>query len=236
MKTVYFVILSIICLSACSDKKAEPAKYCENELELISNFEGPVQTNMRIEMVRQSPNQAVIPFLADSTCDQVQLNYQLPLGNKEQIDISFNILYSEDCELPPFTPRYFCHIYMGNTDTLLIEQELATINLVSKKVYEFYKNDGSIKRDLENYRHVYVSFLWGEDANSYTINKTIEHSIDGYLQFADSLSNTNFHKRICDLNKTELDSLHGIIPFQFRTDFMNGFEGYDFIGRKLDYE
>lgn len=236
MKITYPIIFAVILFNACSEIKTEPTKYCKNELQLISNFKETIQTNIQIKEVRKNPNLAVKPFLDNPTCDQVELIYKLPIENKEQIDLSFNILYSEDCDLPPFTPRYFCHIYIDNTDTLLIEQEFETINSVTKRVYDFYKNDGNMKRDLENYDHVFVSFLWEERANSEVLNKTIKFAIDGYIQFADSLSNKKFNKSICDLNKSELESLHKLIPFQFRTDFMNGFEGHDFIGRKLEYE
>lgn len=230
MKIIYSLIFTIIILSACSDNEAEPAKYCENELQLISNFGGPIHTNVSIENVRKSPHQYVIPFLEDSRCDNVELTYKLPLENGEEIDLSFNILYAEDCDLPDFTPRYFCHIFVGHNDTLLIENELATMNSVSKQVLRFYQHDGSLKNDLENYEHVYISFWWDERTNSNVLNKTIENSIDGYLQFADSLANINFNKGICELNRSDLEGLQELIPFQFRTDFLNGFERNDFVG------
>lgn len=229
IKKILAIILLITFWGACSKEKN---KYCRNELKLISNFKKAIQTNIQTEKIRKDVNQSVISFLENSRC-QAKLNYKLPLENGEQIDLAFNINYH--CEPVEFTPRYFCHIFVGDSDTLLIEQELETINNVSNRVYEFYKTDGSLKDNLKNYKHVYISFLWGQKTNAKVLNKVIEKAIDGYIQFANSLSNEKFQKSIDELNQNELKNLSKIIPFQFRTDFMNGYEGYDFIGRKLKH-
>lgn len=47
----------------------------------------------------------------------------------------------------------------------------------------------------------------------------MDKTVSGYLSFANDLSNKRFESAVCQLSKSELDSLSKLLPFNLRTEF-----------------
>jgi hypothetical protein len=111
----------------------------------------------------------------------------------------------------------------------LVESELYNIDSISNLIVDFY-NSGVVKEySPDDYKRVFIAVLWDKELEEKYFTKAISEILDGYFEFVDNISQTEYGKKLCDLSVTELITIKQQIPFNLRTDFYGGFEKIDFL-------
>lgn len=228
------LIISTSCSSNQNNKNGDSiTEFCDNELTMLITENSIPKTDLKLFKIRQDTESKIKSVFEEPYCHNLKLNLSFRKDSSTTIPITFNILYAMECDLPPFTPRLFCHVLINKKGQVLVESELCNIDSISEKVFEFYDSETVKEYSPNDFKKVFVSMLWDEELEQKYFTKAINGILKGYFDFVNTVSQRKYKKSICDLDNNELVKIKELIPFNLRTDFLGGFEQIDFLPSDL---
>jgi hypothetical protein len=120
---------------------------------------------------------------------------------------------------PCFLPRLYCNLVVNSAGQVLVEEEYCNMDSVNEAVFDFYHSEVVQSYASNDFRKVFISLTWSDEVRQEDFRKMIKGALSGFLRVANKLSTDQFHKPICSLNHTELQTIKILLPFNLRTDF-----------------
>ncbi|MDA3942954.1 MAG: hypothetical protein PF694_05380 [Bacteroidetes bacterium] len=227
---ILVLIISASCSRNQNDKKENKITgFCDNELDLLISLDSISNTDFNLFEIRDNTKEKIEHIYNEPYCNSLKFNVQYHKDLLINIPLTLNMLYLDDCDYPEFIPRLFCNVLINKNGQCLVESELYNIDSISNLIVDFY-NSGVVKEySPDDYKRVFIAVLWDKELEEKYFTKAISEILDGYFEFVDNISQTEYGKKLCDLSVTELITIKQQIPFNLRTDFYGGFEKIDFL-------
>lgn len=198
---------------------------------MLGSFEKLPFIDANISELRNSMN---LPLDSLFQVDGYSVRYKVnhPVGNQV---ISLKMASSDLTKYPgvppPFNPyKYWIHIYLQRSDSILFRREVSPIDSIDIKVESWYK-----QLHPDKFKNINIALYWDSDSDPNSFNRIVTGSMNGYLSFANDYNLQKFNQSLCSLSESNLDSVSNSAPFKMRTDFF-GFatiDRWDFIPKEV---
>lgn len=204
LKILYSFLLFILIITACSSIQSD-RKYCSNEINLFS-IQDPLKS-ISIDYTKEPDSimSNIESILKKDLCWNM-VYFGLELSNSKPVKVQL-LKECEDSTLRCFRQFPEAQILLNQKGQLMIEYERTPIDSVKFWINKNFPN--KVNNDLEE-----ISIKWTVQTPKDSIEKTFENIIDGYLLNYSTLSLKLFSKDVCDLSKSQIDSLKVLLPFK----------------------
>lgn len=223
-KLILFFCLIFI---SCSSPQNKIPIFCNNELNLLGSIEQLPSVDSKISSLRDSLNSPLDSlFISEGYFVRFKITHSI-----NDYDISLKMESSDFTKYPGVPPAfnpfsYTIHIYLQESDSILINRETHSIDSAISNVENWY---GSL--DSKKYAIANINLYWDDDSDYEILDTIVTKVVSGYLSFAEKISYQIFDASVCQLTSNELDSLLSYVPFRLRTDFYgsNRLNKFDFV-------
>ncbi|MEZ4804724.1 MAG: hypothetical protein R2852_04370 [Bacteroidia bacterium] len=211
LTSINSLLLWLIIFTACSPNRSEDnlkvSKYCANEISLFSVPDSLQSIKIDYSLKPDSFFNTIANKLNKDLCWKMT-SFGLKLNTSEPIKVQLFDKCEDGINRCGFR-RPEVRILLNQTGKLMIERDIIPIDSVKYWIYKHFPN--SVEYDLEE-----ISFEWAIEANKDSIEKVFSNIIDGYLLKYEKLAKVSFSKNICNISKSQVDSLKSILPFKVR--------------------
>lgn len=204
---LYFFVVLITLVSCSTETKNEIVNtenqnsICDNETSLFS-----ISDTTKIIEINYSDDREVILDSIENKfnydiCEK-RINFGLLLKNNDTI----NLQIRKECAIGYIKSGPKAFILITNVGDILFDNYKNPIDSVKNLIKEslLYRDDFSMPE---------IAIQWKPEAPIDSIEKVLLNIEKGYMIAYNSLSNSMFRKTICELNKSQFDSLENILPF-----------------------
>ncbi len=127
------------------------------------------------------------------------------------LKLSISYYFSEDNPTRLVTiPRFV--LLLNTMGDVLFGPEITKLDSLEYKIYNYYLNVGESSYP-ETYRDIYFTLAWDEDVDKQLFRKFLDQILCGYLMFIDYQCKFLLNKDLCQLDKSELESIAIKFPF-----------------------
>jgi len=229
MKNLLTYLILLIVAAGCGSETDDvlveedvqiESKYCKNQLELISAGDGFFSLEKEL-LLEQNFMQVLDSIIGEEYCElTVDMGIKYDLESKKfnsgPSTIPIKVKFDKTCSDIVRGCGYYNYmevLYNSNYQ-ILFEGEYTQMEELKKRIPQFFADIDSNYH--EEPRKIFMTIHWDSGVELDSLSNLFGNVIDGYFETVSQYSLRRFDNSICNLSKTQFDTLKLEFPFNLK--------------------